>query len=344
MTNAHILLGAPDKALVTGAHALEIAGRLQDLGLRILTTSHLEQANYHQGEYRRVIELATGNLAALPEEWAHETFGSTTPASVLDRFFLVTSLAELGRFAEAARYETEAIRLAEAANSVHAIGVAFWGAGMLHIAQGDWASARRRLDRGVEALRTGNSNLVDRILASSAWALSELGETSSALARLRESEQRIERLVASGYAGLVNLSCHALGRASLRLGRLDEARRFGERARQTSPCHHGIAAWAMHLLGDIATHPDRFDGETGETHYRGALALAEPRGMRPLIAHCHRGLGELFQQTGERSKAQKYLTRATTIYRELGVRHWPESGPLEQGSGSIRLRRSTQGR
>jgi hypothetical protein len=54
------------------------------------------------------------------------------------------------------------------------------------------------------------------------------------------------------------------------------------------PAKPGITATAAHaqlLLGDIATHPDQFDAESGEAHYRQALALAEPRGMRPLVAH-----------------------------------------------------------
>ena len=38
--------------------------------------------------------------------------------------------------------------------------------------------------------------------------------------------------------------------------------------------------------GDIAVHRDRFDVESGEAHYRKALALAQPRGMRPQVAHC----------------------------------------------------------
>jgi hypothetical protein len=44
----------------------------------------------------------------------------------------------------------------------------------------------------------------------------------------------------------------------------------------------------------------RFDAESGEAHYRKALALAEPRGMRPLVAHCHLGLGKLYRRIGER--------------------------------------------
>jgi hypothetical protein len=45
--------------------------------------------------------------------WVHEYFGNIAPASADDRIWLVWSLAQLGRFAEAAEYEAEAIRLAE---------------------------------------------------------------------------------------------------------------------------------------------------------------------------------------------------------------------------------------
>ena len=85
MTNTHSLLGELDEALVTGTRALEIAGRLGDLRLRILATSYLEQAHYFRGEYERVVELATDNLAALPADWVYETFGLAVPPSVYDR-------------------------------------------------------------------------------------------------------------------------------------------------------------------------------------------------------------------------------------------------------------------
>ena len=42
--------------------------------------------------------------------------------------------------------------------------------------------------------------------------------------------------------------------------------------------------------------------------------------MRPLVAHCHLGLGKLYRRTGKRDEAQEHLTTATTMYREMGMR------------------------
>ena len=44
-----------------------------------------------------------------------------------------------------------------------------------------------------------------------------------------------------------------------------------------------------------------------EASYCQALALAEELGMRPLQAHCHRGLGTLYATTGQR----KHRARGT---------------------------------
>jgi len=85
----------------------------------------------------------------------------------------------------------------------------------------------------------------------------------------------------------------------------------------------------LRLLGDIAAHPDQFNAEYGESHYRQALALAEPRGMRPLVAHCHLGLGKLCRRTGKRDKGQEHLTTATTMYREMGMTYWLEKAEAE---------------
>jgi len=72
-----------------------------------------------------------------------------------------------------------------------------------------------------------------------------------------------------------------------------------------------------------------FDAESGVAHYRMALALAELRGMRPLVAHCHLGLGKLYRRTGKPEQAQEHLDIATTMYREMNIRVWPEQAEAE---------------
>jgi predicted protein tyrosine phosphatase len=83
------------------------------------------------------------------------------------------------------------------------------------------------------------------------------------------------------------------------------------------------------LLGDIAAHPDRFEADTAEAHYRQALALAEELGLRPLMAHCHLGLGKLDRRTGKRQEAKAHLTTATTMYREMDMPFWLEQAEAE---------------
>ena len=56
-----------DEALVSGSRALEIAGRLGDLGLRILATGFLEVAHYTRSEYDRAIEQARKAIELEPE-------------------------------------------------------------------------------------------------------------------------------------------------------------------------------------------------------------------------------------------------------------------------------------
>ena len=324
VTNWHSLSGELDAALVTGARALEIAARRENLTLRILTTTYLGQAHYYRGDYERVVELATGNIAALPADWTHELLGSTQPPSVFDRCWLVMSLAQLGRFPEAAKYEIEVVHLAEPTQLPVAIGQAHRAAGMLHLLAGDWAKSRSLLEHAIINFRTAGGFLLDTAVASSAWVLAQLGEATEALSRLLEGEQLLERQATRGMILHQAWTSHSLGRARLLLGRLDEARTTGERVVELFASQLGFVAHALHLLGDIATHPDRFDAERGEAHYRRALALAEARGMRPLVAHCHLGLGTLHRRTGKREQTLEHLTIATTMYREMDMRFWLE--------------------
>lgn len=90
-----------------------------------------------------------------------------------------------------------------------------------------------------------------------------------------------------------------------------------------------LEAWVLRLLGEITAHADPPDQESAQAHYRQALARADELGLRPLAAHCHLGLGKLYRRVGKREQAQKHLTTATTIYREMGMTYWMEKAEAE---------------
>lgn len=142
------------------------------------------------------------------------------------------------------------------------------------------------------------------------------------LNRLTESEPMLERLAAGRIlANIASFYC-SLARACLLLGRCDEARRLGNRALELCPSQPGFAAHALLLLGDVAARPDQFDAALSETHYREALAIAEGLGMRPIMAHCHFGLGKVYLRTGKPDQARDHLAVATTMYRDMEMRYW----------------------
>ena len=249
LTNLHSLLGELDEALASGDRALEIAGTLGDLRLRILGTTYLEQVHYFRGDYQRVVELAKDNLAALPAEWLYENFGASAPPAVRDRCWLVLSLIQLGRFAEAAEHAAEAIRLAEQTQHATTVGLAHRASGMLHLARGEWLTARKLSEHGFTVFKSGNVAIqLPSALAASAWASAQLGEATEAANQIQIGEQVIEQFATTGIVAHLAWSYQALGRASLRLGRVDEARRLAARAVDFSPRHPGFAAHALHLL------------------------------------------------------------------------------------------------
>jgi tetratricopeptide (TPR) repeat protein len=130
-----------------------------------------------------------------------------------------------------------------------------------------------------------------------------------------------------GWAGRVG----ALGGAYLLDGWLADATRIAQEglaaARQRG--ERGVEGHVLRLLGDIAAHPDRVEADTAEAHYRQALALAEALGLRPLLAHCHLGLGALYRRAGTREQAREHLTTAATMFGEMDMRHWLEQAEAE---------------
>jgi tetratricopeptide (TPR) repeat protein len=107
-------------------------------------------------------------------------------------------------------------------------------------------------------------------------------------------------------------------------GRLAEAHTLTERTLALARQHQerGHQAYALRLLGEITTRRTPPEREQAESHYRQALTLAEELGMRPLIAHCHLGLGKLYVTIRRHTEARAVLSAAIELYRAMEMTFW----------------------
>jgi hypothetical protein len=76
------------------------------------------------------------------------------------------------------------------------------------------------------------------------------------------------------------------------------------------------------LFAELIYGPRTLDVQLAEESYGKALNVAQDLGMRPIVAHCHLGLGRLHGHARNSEQAQEHLTIAMTMYREMDMRHW----------------------
>jgi tetratricopeptide (TPR) repeat protein len=201
--------------------------------------------------------------------------------------------------------------------------------GLAHHRRGDLSRTIPVLERGLDLCRTWQFIVVTPVVAATLGAAYALaGRADEAIPLGAGAVEEFRRRQIHAWPALI-LLCAGTTCPSAR--RIDEAashtrealaltRRLGAR---------GAEAHALHLAGDVASAGG---GEDAESYYCEALRLAGELGMRPLVAHCHLGLGKLFQRTGKREQAREHLTTATTMYREMDMRFWLEQAEAVMGA------------
>jgi tetratricopeptide (TPR) repeat protein len=134
----------------------------------------------------------------------------------------------------------------------------------------------------------------------------------------------VEQAIARETADVQASCALSLGEAHWAAGRLEDAHALAEGALAHAREHgeRGHQAYALRLLGDIAARRDPPESTQAEAHYQQALALANELGMRPLQAHCRRGLGTLYRQMGRGEEARAALSAAIELYRDMEMTFW----------------------
>jgi tetratricopeptide (TPR) repeat protein len=225
----------------------------------------------------------------------------------------------------------EAGRVAREIDHPRSLLVANRSLGLVALRRGDLVQAIPPLERSVELCRGMQApSLFDVPAAHLGYAYALSGRFSEGVALLEEA------VAHPGVTGSANHSLFLafLAEAYLLSGRRNDGLAVGRRALDLAhrQKERGNEAWVLRLLGEIAAQGDPPDLESAEAHYGQALARADEIGMRPLVAHCHLGLGTVSHRAGDPGKAREHLTTAATMYREMGMTSW-----LKQAEAALGL-------
>jgi tetratricopeptide (TPR) repeat protein len=282
---------------------------------------YLGQAYHNLGAYRQAIDVLRCNVASLEGERLYGSFGTAGLPSVTSRYRLALCLTELGVFAEAIALGEEAVWIAEGVNHPGMLATACRGATVPYLRKGDFAKAIPLLERGVELCRAGPYPRMFADLTTALGAAYAQASQSSQALPLLEQAMEPSVLMQGSQSSSPFLW---VSEAYLLTGAVGEASQFARRALDHAREHdeRGHQAWALWLLGEIAAHRTPPEVEPAEAVYYQALALADALGMRPLMAHCHRGLGTLYAATGQREQASATLSAAIAMYRTMDMTLW----------------------
>jgi class 3 adenylate cyclase/tetratricopeptide (TPR) repeat protein len=315
-------IGAYDRAIDVAQRVLTLAMGGGELILHALANLRLGLAYHAQGEYRRAIDAFRETVASLDGAKRRERFGQIIMPAVQSCAMLAWCHAELGTFTEGRTPGDEGLQIAEVVDHPASLMVAYYGIGLLSLRQGDLPRALPRLERAMGICQEADLPVYFPWMAGALGAAYTLGGRVAAAVPLLT--QAMEQTMATGMAGDQALCSLPLGEAHLVAGRLEEAHALAEHTLALAREHQqrGTQAYALRLLGEIAARGDPPESEPAEAHYRQALTLAEALGMRPLQAHCHRGLGMLYATVGQREQAHTALTTAIEMYRAMDMTFW----------------------
>ena len=318
MARARMVTGDLDGAMMAGQEALELAAALGDSALQCQASHRLGQACNAIGAHGRATELLRSSVDA-----ADRGAGTPNITSRIDaRAALVLTLSDLGAFAEGRRYGEETLRLATREGRGETRANIRSRLGRLYLAHGDLEHAIEVLEQGLAICRaTGDWDLLRPTVASLGYAYALHGRLAEGRALLeegiREGMRRGEVGNHARWVAWLSDVCRLMGRGE---EAWQHARQALDLAWQLK--NRGDEALALYQIGAAYAHANSPDAELAETHYRQALALAEELCMRPLMAHCHRGLGTLYARIGRREQARLELATAMEFYRAMDMTFW----------------------
>jgi class 3 adenylate cyclase/tetratricopeptide (TPR) repeat protein len=318
LTVAYWMSGEHLRALEAGEQALAAADRLGHPHAQLGARFALGMVHHALGNLSQVVTIERSLLANLDGKMDRQQFGWVGYPGTLIRTFLAGALIERGDFAEAEMHLDAGCRLANELGHAYSQTMIYAIVGQLQLERGELSFASSLLEEMLALCQKEEVWAMYPVIAARlVTAYTRQGRTADALAILNDAlEPSIYRKGATYTWFYLFL---AAGEAYLSAGRQSDARDYVDRAKALAQKNDEEAhlASALKLQGDVII-AESVARDTAVQSYLDAIALAEPRGMRPLLARAHFALGS-YLSAHQRGQGKEHLAIATELHQELGL-------------------------
>jgi tetratricopeptide (TPR) repeat protein len=307
------------KAIELGRKALTLAERTEDFSTQVSTMFHLGIFYFTSGEYPKQVELHEEVRRQLTGEPAYQQHGMTSFPGAWARSNLALGMAELGDFDKIDEIGREALEIAERVESAFTLVITYDLLGMAYLRLGKMEPALLLLEKGHELCRFSKVQFLYPYTAGSlGYAYLVADEPMRALAVVEEGTKpgNLEGGVWTVHPlTVLGDTYRAVGDFALAAETLSNALSLAEEGEE-----RGFESWAMLVMARISFDAGLY-GEA-EKRYRLTLEQASTLSMRPLVAHCHEGLGRLYLRTRRNEEAHTELAAALEMFRSMNMGFW----------------------
>jgi class 3 adenylate cyclase/tetratricopeptide (TPR) repeat protein len=314
------LRGDHQRALEAGEVALSIADEINHPDLQFAARINIGMAYHGIGDFDKVIQYHDAMHQLLAGDLRLNRTGWAPYPIVLVNTFLASSHIEIGQFDSAKPLIDEACRFADEVNHPYSQAMIRDYHGYYLLSRGEVSEAITVFEDSLVVCHEYEIlNLYRSIAAKLGMAYARSGRAEDAISMLEPVTKPEDFLKGGTYVWLWLYV--GLGEAYLAADRLEEALQQVSKGvdltRSTKETPH--LAYATKLLGDVHAKQGGGHAQLAEKDYRDAMACAESCRMTPMVAHCHRALGELYDGTDRPSEARPEFLAARQYYDELGL-------------------------
>jgi class 3 adenylate cyclase/tetratricopeptide (TPR) repeat protein len=319
LSSLHWIDGQNRKAIELAEEALNLAKRAGHFSYQVATMLHLGVYFFNIGDYPRQIEIHQDLRKRLIGESAFKQHGLASFPGAFSRSMLVLGMAELGNFDEIEKIGREALEIAELVQNALSLIFVYNFLGMAYLRLGKVEPALPLLKKSHELCRFSEAQSMYSYTAGSlGYAYLLASEPKRALTVLEEGT-KADNLQASFWPThsltVLAEAYRAAAEISLATKTASSALKLAEEREE-----RGFEVWAMFVMAGINADTGRI--EEAEQWYRRALQQASNLSMRPLVAHCHKGLGDLYLKKESSEEARPELAAAIELYRSMDMSLW----------------------